>query len=123
MYARYLVLGSCLPPMQASILQLLQLQQQHQYHHVNSFNVPQTYFCLLTYISAHARYLAYVTFDESVTRTYSYFPSLFLLLDALYLDSHFHSFTCNNYLNFVSLDGLVNLAIIIYFSGLVFSLD
>ena len=82
----------------------------------------QTYFHLLTYISMHARYSAYVTSDESVT--YSYLPSLFLLLDALYPDFHFHSFTiCNNYLNFVSLDSLVNLAIIKCFSGLVFSLD
>ena len=44
-----------------------------------------------------------MTFDASAT--YSYFPSLFLSLDALYPDSHFHSFTCNNYLKFVSLDG------------------
>jgi hypothetical protein len=55
----------------------------------------------------YARYSAYMTFDASAT--YSYFSSLFLSLDVLYLDSRFHSFTCNNYLKFVSLDGLVNL--------------
>jgi len=73
----------------------------------------------------HTRYSAYMTFDASAT--YSYFPSLFLSLDALYPDSHFHSFTCNNYLKFVSLDGLAcldvcRLAIINIFRDLCFHL-